>query len=135
MNALLSGQQVSNPQFQNFGQAGVAQTPDLLGAASAQYGGALNSQSSSNAARGDLLGGLGSIAAMYFSDRRVKRNLRRIGTHPRGFGIYRYRYIGERAPRVGVIAQEVRRFMPEAVRVNSGVLMVDYSKLGELSHV
>jgi hypothetical protein len=136
MNALLSGQQVQNPQFQNFGQAGVAQTPDLLGAASSQYGGSLNSQSSSNAAFGDILGGLSSIYGMYqYSDARVKRNARRIGRHPRGFGIYRYQYIGERGTRVGVIAQEVKRYMPQAVRTRNGVLMVDYAQIGDLHYV
>jgi hypothetical protein len=133
MNALLSGQQVQNPQFQNFGQAGAAQTPDLLGAASAQYGGALNQQSGKNAMFGDILGGIGSMAAMYYSDARVKRDVRRIGRHPRGFGVYRYRYVGERGTRVGVMAQEVRRYMPEAVHNRGGVLMVDYSMIGGLN--
>lgn len=129
MNALLSGQQVQSPTFSNFGQAAQAQTPDLLGAQTAQYNAALGGQSASNAAYGDILGGLGSMAALYFSDKRVKRIGRRVGTHPRGFGVYRMRYIGETRDRIGVIAQEVRRFMPEAVRVNSGVLMVDYAAL------
>ena len=132
MNALLSGQQVNNPQFQNFGQAGVAQTPDLLNAATAQYGGALNQQSSQNAFMGDMIGGIGNLAAMYFgySDKRLKRDIKRIGTHPRGFGIYRYRFIGERGHRVGVIAQEVQRFVPEAVRAErGGLLKVNYAAL------
>jgi hypothetical protein len=134
MNALLQGQQVQTPQFGSFGQAAQAQTPDLLGAASSQYGAAQGQQSSKNAMFGDVLGGLGQLAGSYFgfSDRRVKTEFRRIGRHPKGFGIYRYRYIGERGTRVGVIAQEVRRRMPEAVRENSGVLMVDYARVGAL---
>jgi hypothetical protein len=59
----------------------------------------------------------------------VKHVERRIGTHTRGFGIYRFRYIGERGSRVGVIAQEVRRVAPELVRSVRGVLQVDYGRL------
>jgi hypothetical protein len=129
MNALLGGQQVTNPQFQNFGQSGAAQSPDYVSAMNAQYQGSLNSQSNKNAMFGDILGGVSQGLGMYFSDRRVKRDVRRIGTHPRGFGIYRYCYIGERGERVGVMAQDVRRFVPEAVRDLGGVLAVNYAML------
>lgn len=131
MNALLSGQQVQNPQFQNFGQAGQAQTPDLLGAQTAQYNAALGGQANSNAAYGDMLGGVGNMAAMYFSDRRLKRIGKRVATHPRGFGLYRLRYIGERTSRIGVIAQEVQRVAPELVfkQPSTGLLMVNYAAL------
>lgn len=129
MNALMNGQSVSNPQFQNFGQASQAQTPDLLGAAQSQYAAAQGAQSSKNAMFGDVLGGVASLASMYFSDSRVKRDIRRIGTHPKGFGIYTYRYIGERGRRVGVIAQNVRRYVPHAVVSDGGVLKVNYAAL------
>ncbi|MDO8926042.1 MAG: hypothetical protein Q7U94_03920 [Sideroxyarcus sp.] len=63
------------------------------------------------------------------SDRRLKTNIHRIGTHPRGFGIYEYDYVwGEHA--VGVMADEVMVSMPEAVlRGEDGYDRVDYSKL------
>lgn len=133
INSLMSGQQVTNPSFTSFGQAGQAATPDLLGAANAQYAAAQNGQSSANAFGGQLLGAGSSLLGQFFSDRRLKADVKRIGTHPRGFGIYRYRYIGESGQRVGVMAQEVRRVMPEAVASNHGVLMVDYSQLGGLA--
>lgn len=129
MTALMNGQSVNNPTFQNFGQASTSQTPDLLGAQTAQYQAAMGGTSNRNAATGDMLGGLTSLAGMYFSDRRVKRNVRRIGTHPRGFGIYRYSYIGERGMRVGVIAQDVARHVPAAVVSDGGVLKVNYQML------
>lgn len=64
-----------------------------------------------------------------FSDRRLKTNIRRVGTHPFGFGIYEFDYIwGEHA--TGVMADEVKLVMPEAVlRDASGYDKVDYSKL------
>lgn len=133
INSLMSGQQVMNPTFQSFGQAGAAATPDLLGAATAQYGAAQNSQSSSNAFGGQLLGAASSMLGNYFSDRRTKQILGLVRRDPRGFGIYRFRYIGERGERIGVIAQQVQRVMPQAVVNNSGVLMVNYSMLGGLA--
>lgn len=128
-NALLSGQQVSSPQFASFSNAGQSQAPDLLGAANAGYQGALGQQANSNASTAQTVGTAATIAAMFFSDKRLKKIIRRVGTHPRGFGVYLMRYIGETAPRVGVIAQEVRRYFPEAVHINSGVLMVNYAAL------
>jgi hypothetical protein len=64
-----------------------------------------------------------------FSDRRLKTNIKRIGTHPLGIGIYEFDYVwGEHA--TGVMADEVKKVMPEAViRDKSGYDMVDYSKL------
>jgi len=64
-----------------------------------------------------------------FSDRRLKTNIKRIGTHRLGIGIYEFDYVwGEHA--TGVMADEVKTVMPEAVtRHSSGYDMVDYSKL------
>lgn len=133
MNALLSGQQVTNPQFQNFGQAGAAQAPDLLGAINAQYAAAQNTQSSKNAFNGDMMNGIGQMASMYFSDRRTKQILGKVRRDPRGFNVYRFRYIGERGERIGVIAQEVQRVRPDCVVSNHGVLMVNYGLLGGIA--
>lgn len=64
-----------------------------------------------------------------FSDRRLKTNIKRVGTHPLGIGIYEFDYVwGEHA--TGVMADEVKTVMPEAVtRHPSGYDVVDYSKL------
>ena len=63
------------------------------------------------------------------SDRRLKTNIKRIGTHNLGIGIYEFDYIwGQHA--IGVMADEVKLVRPEAViRGESGYDMVDYSKL------
>jgi hypothetical protein len=67
-------------------------------------------------------------AATYFSDRRLKSNIERIGTHPLGIGIYEYDIFGEH--QIGVMADEVKQVMPEAI-INhlSGYMMVDYGML------
>jgi len=71
------------------------------------------------------------------SDRRVKQDLVRIGTHPLGIGLYLFDYKPEfrdacgHSRQFGVMAQEVGSVMPEAVCVDpDGYLMVDYAMLG-----
>lgn len=63
MNALLSGQQVQSPQFAGYGQAGIAQTPDYLGALQGQYGAQVDASNASNAqAAGNAQAGIGAAA-------------------------------------------------------------------------
>ncbi len=64
------------------------------------------------------------------SDRRLKMNVNRIGTHILGIGLYAWDYLwGEHAE--GVMADEVLTVMPEAVLQHpSGYMMVDYSMIG-----
>ena len=129
MNALLSGQQVNSPQFQGFNQAGNWGGVDYW----ARQKSSSAQRSSSRKARTQRQGKLwGDRAmAMMFSDLATKVLIERIGEHPRGFGLWLFRYVGESVPRYGVIAQEVVKVMPEAVSGQRGVLMVDYSKLKE----
>lgn len=130
LNALLAGQQVSNPQFANFMGAQMGQGVDYSGAGDKQFQAGMQQQQMQNQATGQLLQAAGGMGSMFMmSDRRVKADVRRIGRHRRGFGIYRYRFIGESRPRVGVMAQEVARVMPDAVRSFRGVLMVNYAAL------
>lgn len=136
LNAVRTGAQVTGPQFQNVPmQQGVA-GPDLLGAANAtgQYNqGIYNAQQAGQAGLTGGLFGLGAAAlsnpAIYASDRRLKRNIERIGTHWLGIGLYAWNYLwGERA--VGVMADEALQVKPEAVLTHpSGFLMVDYGLL------
>jgi hypothetical protein len=77
-----------------------------------------------------LLGSLGAagIAAYPWSDIRLKSNIRRIGTHRAGVGVYEYEIFGRRE--IGVIAQELAAVRPDAVhRHASGFLTVDYGAI------
>lgn len=66
------------------------------------------------------------------SDRRMKTDIERIGDDPRGFGVYRYRYIFDDEMREGFLAQEVERERPDAVFTTSnGIKAVDYAALAE----
>lgn len=73
---------------------------------------------------------LGKAAgAEIFSDRRLKSNIVRIGTHPIGIGVYEYDIFGLRER--GVMADEVRNVMPAAVVPGPGGFdMVDYAMIG-----
>ena len=65
------------------------------------------------------------------SDIRLKHDITLLGRLDNGLGFYRFVYNGEEKPYVGVMAQEVRMVMPEAVvRGRDGYLRVLYHKLG-----
>lgn len=132
INALLSGSQVSNP----FAVPGAAQNSNVSPApvfgatqAQSQYDtGVYNAQQAQQNSNTNGLFQLGSMAASYFSDRRLKSNIVRIGTHPLGIGIYEYDIFGKRD--IGVMAQEVLEVKPEAILPHpSGYMVVDYGSL------
>lgn len=71
------------------------------------------------------------------SDPRAKENVVEVGRHPAGFGIYLFDYlpefraIGGEGRKFGVMADEVAKIVPEAVKADeNGYLRVDYAKLG-----
>ena len=132
LNAVRTGAQVTGPQFQGVPQQQGVAGPDLLGAANAtgQYNqGIYNAQQSGQNALTSGLFGLGGAALIGASDIRLKRNIKRIGTHALGIGWYIFDYVwGERG--IGVMAQELLSVKPEAVLVHpSGYLMVDYARI------
>jgi outer membrane protein OmpA-like peptidoglycan-associated protein len=76
-------------------------------------------------------GGSGGAGGTGWSDRRLKTDIRRVGTARNGLALYRFKYIWGGPVFVGVIAQEVTAIYPEAVLQGpGGYLRVDYDKLG-----
>ena len=68
---------------------------------------------------------------MLCSDARLKRDVVQIGSLSNGIAIYRFKYLWSDRLYVGVLAQEVRRVMPDAVVSGpDGFLRVDYTKVG-----
>lgn len=135
INALMSGSQVSNPfAMPNASQnSNIAPAP-VFGATQAQNQYDMNIYNQKQAASNNLmsglfqLGGSAAIGAGMMSDRRLKSNIVRVGTHPLGIGIYEYDIFDRRE--FGVMAQEVLGVKPEAVlRHPSGYLMVNYGAL------
>src|SRR5262245_17755327 len=79
---------------------------------------------------GGGLGGLGAAAPfLALSDVRTKDNIKRIGTHDSGAGIYRFTYKGSDVPQIGVMAQEIEKVDPAAVHELWGIKHVDVSRL------
>ena len=140
IGALMSGSQVQMPQFQGYTGANVGAAP-VFGAAQAQgdyaqrnyqnqMAGYNNQMSGLFGLGGALAQGIGSAggAGLFFSDRRLKFNIERVGTHPLGIGIYEYDIAGRRER--GVMADEVESVKPEAVSTHSsGYKMVNYGAL------
>jgi len=102
-------------------------TEDRTGTAVTDATGTSKSKSS------DLLGDLAKIAqtaALFASDRRLKTDVFKLYTRPDGLGVYLYRYFGWAQRFIGVMAQEVREIMPDAVvTMPNGYLAVDYGRL------
>ena len=133
MNALLTGQQVSPTQMPSFTGAQMGQGTNYLGAAQATGNYGLSAAAQQAAAQQAEMQGYGSLAGMammaaYMSDARLKSNVVRVGTHPRGIGIYEYDILGQRER--GVMAQELMLVAPELVhKLPNGYLMVNYGAL------
>jgi hypothetical protein len=137
ITALMSGSQVSNP----FAQAPAYQAGATVGAAPVMQGTALQGQNAIDlynaqaAGQGGMMSGLfnlgGSLgsAAISRSDRRLKTNVVRIGTHPLGIARYLWTYLwGEVG--AGVMADELAEVMPEAVITAGGYQFVNYAMIG-----
>ena len=75
-------------------------------------------------------GGIGDIigSLAMFSDERLKEDIEPVGTLYDGTNVYRYRYIDDPVPRIGLIAQEVEAVNPDAVTEIAGFKAVDYGK-------
>ena len=144
LQALRTGAQLNTANLPQVGtsqpgQLANWQGADMLGAATAQgqYDQSVyNAQAAANAqmmsagiGAAGALGGAG-IGAAVKSDRRLKKNIKRIGTHVLGIGLYTWDYLwGE--PFSGVMADEVEQVMPEAIVMHpSGFKMVNYEMLG-----
>lgn len=137
ITSLLNGGQVNMPQFQNFQYSPMPSTPvgqyayQSAGMDQNNYNQRMAQQ---NAAMGGAasLGGTALYSLMAFSDRRLKKNIADLCiTLRNGLKLYAYQYNGEDKPRVGVIAQEAAKVMPDAVSLVRGWLAVDYGKLLE----
>lgn len=67
----------------------------------------------------------------FFSDRRLKHDVKEIGETHDGQPIYSYKYNGDNKTQIGLMAQDVEKHHPEAVGVMGGYKTVDYGKATE----
>lgn len=105
-----------------------------------QAGGLVANAGQKSTSTGTSTGGgpstLGSIAstvggiASIFSDRRLKTDIEKIGEEADGLGIYLFRYFGQAARVVGVMADEVAALRPWALgKRAAGFATVNYGAL------
>lgn len=116
-----------NVVSQGTGQGGTVTSPNPnQGGGSSPMAGALG-----GAAAGSAFGPWGALAGGVlgaFSDVRLKSNIEKVGELPSGLGVYEYDKFGKRER--GVMAQEVEKVIPEAVKTHSsGYKMVNYGLL------
>ena len=125
ISSLLSGSQIAQPQFQQTPQTGVGGV-DYTGLVNSNYQAQV---AGANAGMGGLFGllGTGLTAGIKYSDRRLKHDIRRVGTLDNGLAVYAYKMNGSDVTELGVMADEVEKVMPSAVVDNGGFKMVDYA--------
>lgn len=109
-------------------QAGTGMIAPFTGATSTGYGRTDNYGEGMISSLGKLAGGVGT-AMSAFSDRNLKENILPAGIE-NGHNVYEFSYKGDPRRYIGVMAQEVREKMPEAVVKTPIGLAVDYSKIG-----
>lgn len=137
MSAFRTGSQVGMPQFQAYGQQSFTGGPNYAGAAQQQGAYDIAGYNADVAQQNALYGGLAGLGAagikagapLIFSDRRLKKNIKRIGTSIMGFPVYAFNYIWGGDRQVGVMAQDVVKVMPEAVSTVDGYMAVDYGMI------
>lgn len=136
ISALLSGSQVSNPQFVNTSMPSIA-TTDTAGIINQNYQNQLGAWQQQNAMAGNIMGGLFGLGAagIMASDERVKEDVKRVGKLM-GHDLYEYSYKGkfdDGQRHIGVMAQEVEKKRPDAVLDgDDGIKRVDYGRLFEM---
>tara|TARA_R110002110_G_scaffold345573_7_gene555860 strand:- start:464 stop:1168 length:705 start_codon:yes stop_codon:yes gene_type:complete len=131
INAIMSGQQVGMPSMPGFVQAQRAESTQYNQAAQSQGEFALDQASieqAGNQAQMEAITGLAG-GAMAMSDRRLKKNIKKIGTR-NGLNLYAYNFIWDNITQIGHMADEVKKLFPHAVlQHSSGYDMVNYGAL------
>lgn len=136
ITALMSGSQVSQPNFVGGPTTGMAPT-DVVGAYRDNFNGQMAAYNANNASRSSMLGGIGSIAGTLlggwgmWSDRRLKADVEKMFDDPRGWGAYSFRYVWDEPGtiRFGYMADEVMQYRPDVVADIGGYLAMNYGAL------
>lgn len=139
IGALMSGGQVQMPQFSAYNPGNIAQTPlaeSVYRSADINQRNWMQESNNANATNAGLFGLGSSVVKGFFglpfagSDRRIKKNIEKVGARPDGLGIYNFEYIwGDGTVYRGHMADEVKELYPWAVRRAGGVDMVNYGAL------
>lgn len=76
----------------------------------------------------EVWGGLGGLLG-FFSDRRLKKDIKKIG-ESHGLNVYTFKYKNGQKEHVGFMADEVEKLYPNAVSMENGYKLVNYSMIG-----
>lgn len=133
LNALRTGNQAQMPTFGNVaGGAQIAAAP-VYAATNDAANFAQQNYQNKMAGYSSMLSGLGSIggaAITKYSDRRLKKNVKKLFKLANGLGFYGFEYLGSKVQQLGYMADEVSRIFPNAVSYHpSGYAMVHYGKV------
>jgi hypothetical protein len=141
VTALLSGSQVTNPNFVN-AQMPRIPTTDVAGIINQNFAQQMGIYQQQSQNQNALMGGLFGLAGgVLRSDRRVKEDIHKIGSvltvaneNQHRLPIYSYNYKDDPTdtPRVGPMAQDVEKIDPRAVRSIGGVKHIDLPRLGSI---
>jgi hypothetical protein len=144
ISALMSGSQISQPNFVNTQQAQIP-TTDVAGLINQNFNQQFQNYQQQSQNWNSLMGGLMGMAGgmMKMSDIRAKEDLVPMGsvwaTKPKDddseeLPIYSYAYQGDpsHARHVGPMAQDVEKIDPQAVKQRRGIKYVDQDRLGSI---
>lgn len=132
ISALLSGSQVSQPNFVNANMPTIP-TTDTAGIINNEYNQRLGIWQQQQAQRQGLFGGLLGLGGqlLSLSDDKAKKDKKRVGKIDEKLNAWEYRYKGEPASapkRIGLMASEVEKADPSAIKKMNGLRYVDYGK-------
>jgi len=80
---------------------------------------------------GSTTSGTQTAPGGFFSDKRLKNDVKEIGETHDGQPIYSYKYNGDDRTQIGLMAQDVEKKHPDAVGLMGGYKTVDYKKATE----
>lgn len=128
INSLTSGSSVQSPNFTSTPGTNVGST-DIMQAIQNAYQGQLTGYNAQTGAANSNNAAMASIIAALICDRRLKKNIRKIGVLPSGCALYEFEYVwGEKG--IGPMADEVERVKPEAVfTLRTGHKVVNFARL------
>lgn len=134
--SLYGGGGFQNPQNPaGIANVGSPEPVDYMGALNQQYGAQTdmyNYRQQRNQQNNQALLQGAAMAAMYFSDERMKEGIEPVGELPDGLGVYEFAYRDDpqHQRHTGVMAQEVEQIYPDAVvDTPIGYKAVDYAKV------
>lgn len=125
------GAELNQGYFNNYLQqlSGLSGLGMQAGGLVANAGQRSKSTGGSPSTAGAIASTVGGIASI-FSDRRLKRDIERVGEFPDGLGIYAYRYVTSIKRVLGVMADEVAKLRPWALGPErAGYATVNYGAL------